>query len=39
LPITERISKSVLCLPFYYDLAEKDIHRICELIFESLKKS
>lgn len=31
-PVSEDVSARVLCLPMYFDLAEADIERICELI-------
>lgn len=31
-PVSEDVSKRVLCLPMYFDLAETDIERICEQI-------
>mgnify|MGYP002364892699 FL=1 len=31
-PVSESISKRVLCLPLYFSLPENDIHRICEII-------
>lgn len=35
-PISEVISKTVLCLPLFHDLAENDIINICKIINESL---
>lgn len=32
MPITDEISKQVLCLPFYYDLDFEEINKICNLI-------
>ena len=32
MPISEDISKRVLCLPLFYDINYKDIERICKLI-------
>jgi len=32
LPITESVSKRVLCLPFYYDLTESEVELICKTI-------
>lgn len=32
LPITEDISRRVLCLPFYYDLSVSEVDTICSLI-------
>ncbi len=32
MPVAEDISKRVLCLPLYFDLSEKDIIRICNVI-------
>ncbi len=37
LPIANKISKQILCLPFYGDLKEEDINRICKIILESKK--
>lgn len=34
LPITDSVSKRVLCLPFYYDLTEADVELICKTITE-----
>lgn len=34
-PISEDISKRILCLPFYYELKLDEVKRICELIMES----
>lgn len=35
-PVSEDISKRVLCLPMYFDLAQEDIERICQLINTAL---
>lgn len=32
MPITEAVSKRVLCLPFYYDLKQKEVELICNCI-------
>lgn len=32
-PIAKKVSESVLCLPFYPDMEEKDVERICDVIF------
>src|SRR5690554_63795 len=32
LPITDDISKKILCLPLYFDLEEKDITFVCEVL-------
>lgn len=37
LPVTEAISKAVLCLPFYHDLPFEDIRRICSVIAKTIK--
>lgn len=31
-PISEDISKRILCLPLYYGIEEKDMERVCEII-------
>lgn len=31
-PVSENISKRVLCLPLYYDLDNNDIERICKIV-------
>lgn len=31
-PISEDISRRILCLPLYYDLTEKEIERICTIL-------
>lgn len=31
-PVSERIAKSILCLPLYADLQEEDVKRICEIM-------
>lgn len=33
-PISEDISRRILCLPLYYDLTEKEIERICTILME-----
>lgn len=38
LPVAEKITKQVLSLPLYSDLADEDIHKICDVIF-SFRKS
>lgn len=38
LPIANKISNEVLCLPFYGDLNEEDIIRICTMLKEIQKK-
>lgn len=35
-PISEDISKRILCLPLYYDLQKKDVMRIGKIILDSL---
>lgn len=35
MPVSEAISKRVLCLPLYHDLNKDDVRRICSLIIES----
>ncbi|MEL6535474.1 MAG: DegT/DnrJ/EryC1/StrS family aminotransferase [Bacteroidota bacterium] len=37
-PIAKRIADRVLCLPLYHDLTESQIHRISDLILDSLAK-
>lgn len=37
MPVSESISKRILCLPLYYDLDEKDVFRICTIINTELK--
>ena len=32
LPIAQQVSREILCLPFYGDLSEEDLSRICDLI-------
>lgn len=32
LPVAQRVSREILCLPFYGDLTENDLCRICDLI-------
>ena len=32
LPVTRRVTQTILCLPCYYDLADRDIARICHAI-------
>ncbi len=36
MPISESISKRILCLPLYYDLKEEDVLKICLLIVKNL---
>lgn len=31
-PVSEDVSKRVLCLPMYFDLAKQDIERVCEIV-------
>jgi len=31
-PVSEKVAASILCLPLYSDLAEKDVKRVCEII-------
>lgn len=35
-PIAEDIASRVLCLPLYYDLEEKDIQRICQVLKQAV---
>ena len=35
MPITDNISKRVLCLPFYYDLTEEEVEYICRMILRT----
>ena len=35
-PVSETVSKTVLCLPLYHDLKEEEIHRITNIILENL---
>src|SRR5690554_5838327 len=37
MPITEDVAKRVLCLPFYYDLTEEEVNKICQTILKSQK--
>ncbi len=37
-PISEDISKRILCLPLFYDLSEDQIREVCEILIEALKK-
>ena len=37
LPNASTISKSVLCLPLYFDLSETDIQIVCDIILDTLK--
>jgi dTDP-4-amino-4,6-dideoxygalactose transaminase len=37
-PISEDISKRVLCLPLFYDLSLNQIKKICEILTEALNK-
>lgn len=32
-PIAKKVSENVLCLPLYPDMEEKDVERICDVIF------
>ncbi len=34
LPITDEISKRVLCLPFYYDLLFEELNKICKILLQ-----
>ena len=36
MPISESISKRILCLPLYYDLTNENVNHICELILENV---
>ncbi|MCX7547123.1 DegT/DnrJ/EryC1/StrS family aminotransferase [Xanthomarina sp. F1114] len=36
MPISESLSKRILCLPLYYDLKEEDVLQICRVIHKSL---
>lgn len=36
MPISESISKRILCLPLYYDLKDEDVKEICLLIHNNL---
>nr|WP_316927856.1 DegT/DnrJ/EryC1/StrS family aminotransferase [Bizionia argentinensis] len=36
MPISESLSKRILCLPLYFDLKEDDVLQICRLIHKSL---
>lgn len=36
-PIAEDISRRILCLPHYFDLAAADIERVCGIILDTLK--
>ncbi|MCS6153481.1 DegT/DnrJ/EryC1/StrS family aminotransferase [Shewanella baltica] len=38
MPISESVSKRILCLPLYYSLSYEDIEFICNLIIEELNK-
>jgi len=38
-PVTKKISESVLCLPCYYDLVNKDIIRLSEVIHETSSRA
>ncbi len=38
-PISEDISRRILCLPLYYSLIEDDVSRICDIILQSYSKS
>ncbi|HNQ61155.1 MAG TPA: DegT/DnrJ/EryC1/StrS family aminotransferase [Bacteroidia bacterium] len=35
-PIADKLSSSVLCLPLYHDLSERDINRVVKLLKQSL---
>ena len=35
-PISEDIANRILCLPLYYDLSEKNIRKIAEIIHQNL---
>jgi len=37
LPIAEKITQQILCLPIYPDLEISNVKRVCELIIESVK--
>ncbi|MFA5573961.1 MAG: DegT/DnrJ/EryC1/StrS family aminotransferase [Brumimicrobium sp.] len=37
MPITDEVAKRVLCLPFYYDLSEGEVEKICLSILEIRK--
>lgn len=37
-PISEDISLRIACLPLYHDLEHKDVHKICNIIKETLEK-
>ena len=37
-PVSEDISKRILCLPFYQQLPSTDVKRICSLLKEALSK-
>jgi len=32
MPISEKVSSNVICLPLYYELEEKQIEQICNII-------
>ena len=36
-PVSESVSKRVLCLPLYYDLSVKDVKRIIRIVLETIK--
>lgn len=36
LPISKSISERCLCLPIYCDLSSKEVHRVCDLILETI---
>ncbi len=36
-PISEKISRSIMCLPMYGDLADEDIRKICEIVNHNAK--
>lgn len=38
-PVTDAISKRVLCLPLYYDLEAKEVEQVCHQIEKALKSS
>ena len=35
-PISEKIARSILCLPLYHSLENDDIHRICDIITKTV---
>lgn len=36
-PVSEDISRRVLCLPLYPDLTDKEVHQVCETTIQSLR--